>query len=106
MNGSEKQISWAKQIRIEFEEKIQKIVDYAEDRTNRETMPKEYYKIALCLQDSILKTMDNWTAVEYINNRFNSNFETILIKLYEKTINCNKRKEKLEILYKELKEKK
>lgn len=106
MKGSEKQIAWANKIKNEFIEKIQKIVEYAKDRSNRDSMPKEYYKIVFCLQDKVLKIMDSWSAEDFINNRFDLNFEYNFIKLYENTINSDKKKEKLEILYKELTENK
>lgn len=102
MLGTEKQISWVKQIKKDFENNIQKHVDSAKDRFERNTMPIEWFEIAILLQKSMLDTMKKWTAKEFIDNKNFLNFNSMHIKLYKDIQKCEIKKEKMKEKFKEI----
>lgn len=102
MLGSEKQIAWANEIKLNFEILIQKNIDDAKRRVETETMPEEWYQTAIILKKNLLDTINKWTAKEIIEKREFLTFSKRHIKLFEDIENCEIKKEKMKKMFEEI----
>lgn len=102
MIGSEKQIKWATEIKNSFVNTMQKEVDNAKRRSQENTMPLEFYQVAICVQNNLLEKISKWIAKDYIENRKFLDFDKTFYPLYNQVLYSESHKQNMLKMYKKI----
>jgi hypothetical protein len=78
MNGTEKQIEFAENLMSQLKNGIKKEVDYANDRSNRGTMPANYAEIYETEKNNFFAKLDQLSDAGKIISELKGNVQTFI----------------------------